>query len=102
MPTAAQATSARVSRSTAAVSRNEFAFCRRCDSGTTTWSSVMSAFCTMRRLILRSIFVAVYPGVEVGTMKPLTWPSSTSFAQMIVMSENVALPIQRLAPFSTH
>ena len=35
-------------------------------------------------------------------MKPLTWPSSTSFAQMIVMSENVALPIQRLAPFSTH
>ena len=35
-------------------------------------------------------------------MKPLTWPSSTSFAQMIVMSENVALPIQRLAPLSTH
>ena len=35
-------------------------------------------------------------------MKPLTWPSSTSFAQMTVMSEKVALPIQRLAPFSTH
>ena len=35
-------------------------------------------------------------------MKPLTWPSATSFAQMIVMSENVALPIQRFWPFSTH
>ena len=34
-------------------------------------------------------------------MKPLTWPSSTSFAQMIVMSLKVALPIQRFDPFST-
>lgn len=34
-------------------------------------------------------------------MKPFTWPSATSFAQTIVMSENVALPIQRFRPFST-
>jgi hypothetical protein len=59
LPTDAHATSARVSRSTAAVSRNELAFCSRSDSGTTTLSSVMSAFCTIRRLCLFSIFVAV-------------------------------------------
>jgi len=33
----------------------------------------MSAFCTMRRLCLSSILVAVYPAVSVGTMNPLTW-----------------------------
>ena len=59
MPTAAHDTSARVRRSTLAVSLNEFAFCSRLRSGTTTFSRVMSAFCTERRLILPSILVAV-------------------------------------------
>ena len=58
VPTADHATSARVWRSTAAVALNESAFCRRSASGTTTSVRVMSAFCTGRRLILPSIFVA--------------------------------------------
>ena len=40
-------------------------------------------------------------GVDVGTMKPLTWPSSASFAHTIVTSLMEPLPIQRLAPLIT-
>ena len=35
-------------------------------------------------------------------MKPLTWPSAASFAQMTTMSLKVALPIQRFEPLMTH
>lgn len=72
MPTACQATSVRVSRSTSAVERNDAAFCSRRDSGTRTSCMTMSAFCTPRSAILSSIFVAVKPAVSVVTRKPLT------------------------------
>ena len=62
----------------------------------------MSAFCTVRSDALFSILVATKPGVSFSTTNPLTWSSSTSRAQMIVRSAKVALPIQRLAPLSTH
>ncbi len=51
-PIACQATPARVSRSTLAVSRNESAFWKRFASGTRTPSSVIWAFWTTRSAIL--------------------------------------------------
>jgi hypothetical protein len=85
-----------------AVSLNERAFCSRSASGTRASVSVMSAFCTVRRAILFSILVAVKPGLSECTTKPLTWLSSRSRAQITVRSANVALPIQRFWPLSTH
>ena len=75
---------------------------RSASSTTSTPSSRMSAFCTLRSACLRSILVAVKPGVPRRTRKPLTWSSAVSRAQMTTTSANVALPIQRLAPLSTH
>jgi hypothetical protein len=52
-----------------------------------------------------SIGVAVKPGEDVGTTKPLIDPAplpSSVWAQMIATSAMDASPIQRLAPFSTH
>ena len=49
-----------------------------------------------------SIFSTLKPGVVLfSTMKPLTWLSATSRAQMIETSHHGALPIQRFWPFST-
>jgi hypothetical protein len=62
----------------------------------------MSAFCTMRRASLPSIFVAVKPGVPPATTNPFTLSSATSRAQTTMWSAKVALPIQRLAPLRTH
>ena len=84
------------------MSLNEFAFCSRLASGTRQSSSTMSAFCTIRSAILFSIFVAVKPGVPFSTTKPRTRFVSTSRAQTTTRSAKVALPIQRLAPLSTH
>ena len=65
-------------------------------------SSVMWAFCTTFSAILFSIFSTLKPGVVLfSTMKPLTWLSSTSRAQMIEMSHHGALPIQRFWPLRT-
>ena len=56
----------------------------------------------MRRPILLAIFVAVYPGRSVSTMKPLICWSATSRAQTRAKSAMVPAPIQRLAPLMTH
>ena len=90
MPVAAQPTPERVSRSTRAVSRNELAFCRRLASGTRQSFIVMWPFWTTLSAILFSIFSTLKPGVVLfSTMKPLTWLSSTSRAQMIETSHQV-------------
>ena len=61
--------------------------------------SVMWPFCTTLSAILFSIFSTLKPGVVLfSTMKPLTWLSATSRAQMIEMSHQGALPIQRFSP----
>jgi hypothetical protein len=46
--------------------------------------------------------VAVNPGVPCSTTKPFTWSSAVSRAQTTTTSAKVPLPIQRLAPSSTH
>ena len=101
-PTDCQATPLRVRRRIVAVSRNECASCSRSDSGTRHSSNVRSAFCTARSAILFSIFVAVRPGVSLPRTNPLTWSSASSRAQTTMRSANVPLPIQRLAPLSSH
>ena len=56
-------------------------------------------FCTTFSAILFWIFSTLNPGVVLfSTMKPLTWLSATSRAQMIEMSHHGALPIQRFWP----
>ena len=88
-------------RKTAAVSRKEFAFWSRLASGTRQSSSVMSAFCTTRKAILFFCFSALKPGVLFSTIKPFTWLSATSRAQITVKSPQVALPIHVFWPLST-
>jgi hypothetical protein len=82
------------------VSRNEVAAWSRLVSGTRTSSRVIRAFCTTRRAILSSRFSVTNPGVPASTTKPLTWPSSTSRAQITVRSAKLALPIHFLCPAS--
>jgi hypothetical protein len=84
------------------VSAKVFACCSRFASATRQSRSSMWAFCTVRSAILPSILVGVNPGVPFSTRKPLTWPSSTSLAQITVTSAKVALPIHFFSPFSTH
>src|SRR5260221_8624929 len=86
-------------RSTRAVSRKELPPCRRFPSGTRTSLSVIWPFCTTLRAILCSIFSTLNPGVVLfSTMKPLTWLSARSRAQMIETSHHGALPIHRFCP----
>jgi hypothetical protein len=63
---------------------------------------VMSAFCTVRSAYLPSILVAVRPGVPFSTTNVFTASSSSSRAKTTTRSAKVPLPIQRLAPLSTH
>src|SRR3984893_10126870 len=87
---------------TFAVSRNELPPWRRFASGTRTSLSVMWPFWTTLSAILFSIFSTLNPGVVLfSTMKPLTWLSATSRAQMIEMSHHGALPIHRFSPLRT-
>src|SRR6202007_2422871 len=86
-------------RSTRAVSRNELPPCSRLASETRTSFRVICPFCTTFSAILCSIFSTLKPGVVLfSMMKPLTWLSATSRAQMIEMSHHGALPIQRFWP----
>ena len=62
----------------------------------------MSAFWTIRSAVLPSILAIVMPSVSRGTTNPRTSFVSRSRAQTTTMSANVALPIQRLSPSSTH
>src|SRR5258706_12215134 len=56
----------------------------------------MWPFWTTLRAILFSIFSTLKPGVVLfSTMKPLTWLSARSRAQIIEMSHHGALPIGR-------
>ncbi len=72
-------------------------------SGTRQSFSVISPFWTTLSAILFWIFTTLKPGVVLfSTMKPLTWLSATSRAQMIEMSHHGAFPIQRFWPLSTH
>src|SRR6266581_5538594 len=99
MPVDAQPTMYRVIRSTRAVSRNELPPCRRFASDTRTSFSVIWPFCTTLSAILCSIFSTLKPGVVLfSTMKPFTWLSATSRAQMIEISHHGALPIHRFWP----
>src|SRR3982074_2991247 len=89
-------------RSTRAVSRKELPACRRFASGTRTSFSVIWPFWTTLSAILCSIFSTLKPGVVLfSTMKPLTWLSATSRAQMIEISHHGALPIHRFWPLSS-
>ena len=66
------------------------------DTGTRTSVSVMWPFCTTFSEILFSILSTLNPGVVLfSTMKPLTWLSATSRAQMMETSHQGALPIHR-------
>src|SRR4051794_1750822 len=59
----------------------------------------MWPFCTTLSAILFSILSTLKPGVVLfSTMKPLTWLSATSRAQMMETSHQVALPIHRFSP----
>ena len=59
----------------------------------------MWPFWTTLSAILFSIFSTLKPGVVLfSTMKPLTWLSATSRAQMIETSHHGALPIHRFSP----
>src|SRR6267142_6215956 len=99
MPVDAQPTMYRVIRSTRAVSRNELPPCRRLASDTRTSFSVIWPFWTTLSAILCSIFSTLKPGVDLfSTMKPLTWLSARSRAQMIETSHQVELPIHRFCP----
>src|SRR6202140_65608 len=99
MPVEAQPTMYRVIRSTRAVSRNELPPCRRFASGNRTSFSVILPFWTTLSAILCSIFSTLKPGVDLfSTMKPLTWLSARSRAQMIETSHHGALPIHRFSP----
>src|SRR3989442_2052451 len=102
MPVDAQPTMYRVIRSTRAVSRNELPPCSRFSSGTRTSFIVIWPFWTTLSAILCSIFSTLKPGVVLfSTMKPLTWLSATSRAQMIEISHHGELPIQRFWPLRT-
>ena len=62
----------------------------------------MWPFWTTLSAILFSIFSTLKPGVVLfSTMKPLTWLSATSRAQMIETSHHGALPIHRFWPLRT-
>src|SRR5438046_9064722 len=59
----------------------------------------MWPFCTTLSATLFSILSTLKPGVVLfSTTNPLTWLSVTSRAQMIEMSHQGALPIQRFSP----
>src|SRR5260370_14963879 len=59
----------------------------------------MWPFCTTLSAILFSILSTLKPGVLLfSTMKPLTWLSATSRAQMMETSHQGALPIHRFSP----
>src|SRR5256885_95130 len=89
-------------RRTLAVSRNELSAWSRFASGTRQLSSVIRPFWTTRSAILCCIFSTLKPGVVLfSTMKPFTWLSATSRAQMIETSHHGALPIHFFWPFST-
>ena len=62
----------------------------------------MSACQAARNAPLPSITLALKPGSEGSTRKPLTLPSSVSRAHTTTTSATVARPIQRLAPLSTY
>src|SRR6266446_5787393 len=98
-PVAIHATAKRVIFNTLAVSRNELPPCRRFSSFTRTSFNVMWPFCTTLSAILFSILSTLKPGVLLfSTMKPLTWLSATSRAQMMETSHQGALPIHRFSP----
>ena len=89
-------------RSTRAVSRKDASAWRRLASGTRQSLSVIWPFWTTFRAILFWIFSTLKPGVVLfSTMKPLTWLSAASRAQMIETSHHGALPIQRFWPLRT-
>src|SRR2546427_3835488 len=89
-------------RRTLAVSRNDLSFWSRFASGPRQLSSVIRPFWTTRRAILCCIFSTLKPGVVLfSTMKPFTWLSATSRAQMIETSHHGALPIHFFWPLST-
>ena len=93
----------RVMRSTRAVSRNDESAWRRFASGTRQSFRVIWPFWTTLRAILFWIFSTLKPGVVLfSTMKPLTWLSARSRAQMIDTSHHGALPIHRFWPLRIH
>ena len=76
---------------------------RRFASGTRQSFSVIWPFWTTLSAILFWIFSTLKPGVVLfSTMKPLTWLSATSRAQMIETSHHGAFPIHRFWPLRTH
>ncbi len=62
----------------------------------------MRPFCTTLNAILFWIFSTLKPGVVLfSTMKPFSWLSATSRAQMIEMSHQGELPIHFFWPLRT-
>src|SRR5215471_249499 len=102
-PVVSHPTRYRVPRSTRAVSRKDWApDASRLASGTRQLFSVIWPFWTTLSAILFCIFSTLKPGVSLfSTMKPLTWLSLTSRAQMIEISHQGALPIHRFWPLRT-
>ena len=91
-----------MSQHTRGVAERRDLACRRFASGTRQFSSVIWPFWTTLSAILFWIFSTLKPGVVLfSTMKPLTWLSATSRAQMIEMSHHGALPIHLFWPLRT-
>ena len=84
------------------MSRNDLPAWRWFSSGTRQSFSVIWPFWTTLSAILCSIFSTLKPGVVLfSTMKPLTWLSATSRAQMMEISHHGELPIHLFSPLRT-